>query len=491
MEKSYQLLCLIFITGTLLLSPTGSNAQWQADVRLTNEPAYSWTTDNNAWCIASSDKVVHVVWFDLRDNGNSEIYYRRSADAGETWGEEIRLTNNSDMSRFPSVAVSGSVVHVVWEDNRDGNPEIYYKRSTDAGITWEADVRLTNNSAISAEASVAVSGSNVHVVWTDDRDGDYEIYYKSSTDGGLTWGADTRLTNHTAYSRMPSVAVSGSLVHVVWADRLDRESYDEVYYKCSTDGGITWGTDTRLTNNSDYFSSWLASVSASGPVVHVVFTGNRDGDTEIYYKRSTDSGLNWSAVIRLTNNTGFSESPSVIASVQAVHIVWADSRDGNYEIYYKRSTDGGVNWGSDTRLTDGSDQSVNSSVTVSGSVVHVVWKDLRDGNWEIYYKRDPTGNINGITNINSQIQKEFSILQNYPNPFNKSTVIHWESPVGCWQTLKVYDIYGKEIFKLVDEYRPAGEQQAEFSGISYPDGIYFYQLKAGNFVQTRQMILIK
>ena len=81
--------------------------------------------------------------------GTDEIYYKRSTDAGVNWGTDTRLTNNTADSWYPSVAVSGSVVHVVWDDNRDGNSEIYYKRSTDAGVNWGADTRLTNNTAYS------------------------------------------------------------------------------------------------------------------------------------------------------------------------------------------------------------------------------------------------------------------------------------------------------------------------------------------------------
>ena len=82
-----------------------------------------------------------------------------------------------------------------------------------------------------------------------------------------------------------------------------------------------------------------------------------------------------------------------------MHVVWSGSRDGgNAEIYYKRSTDGGSSWEAGKRLTDNSAVS-KASVSVSGSVVHVVWSDERDGNYEIYYKRDLTGNVTAIKNM--------------------------------------------------------------------------------------------
>jgi hypothetical protein len=87
---------------------------------------------------------------------------------------------------------------------------------------WEPDVRLTNNSfsswmSYNNARNIAASGDSVHVVWYDNRNGasNYEIYYKRSTDGGISWGTDKRLTVSMAYSGIPSLAASGTEVHVI------------------------------------------------------------------------------------------------------------------------------------------------------------------------------------------------------------------------------------------------------------------------------------
>ena len=76
------------------------------------------------------------------------------------------------------MAASGTDVHVVWEDERDGNQEIYYKRSTDDGVSWGSDTRLTNSADSSSCPSVAVTGTAVHVFWSDKRNGNFEPYHK-------------------------------------------------------------------------------------------------------------------------------------------------------------------------------------------------------------------------------------------------------------------------------------------------------------------------
>jgi hypothetical protein len=97
--------------------------------------------------------------------------------------------------------------------------------------------------------------------------------------------------------------------------------------------------------------------------------------------------------------------------------------------------------------------------------------------------------------VNPSVLTDYYLGQNFPNPFNPNTKISWQSPVGSWQTLKVYDVLGNDVATLVDEYREAGSYEVEFNSSSinhHPSsGIYFYQLKAGSFIQTKKMVLIK
>ncbi|MBS4036433.1 MAG: T9SS type A sorting domain-containing protein [Ignavibacterium sp.] len=97
----------------------------------------------------------------------------------------------------------------------------------------------------------------------------------------------------------------------------------------------------------------------------------------------------------------------------------------------------------------------------------------------------------GISNLDIQLPNRFYLSQNYPNPFNPSTKISWQSPVGSHQTIKVFDVLGKEIATLVDEYRDAGSYEVNFNASSLSSGIYFYQLNAGAFVKTMKMTYLR
>ena len=90
-----------------------------------------------------------------------------------------------------------------------------------------------------------------------------------------------------------------------------------------------------------------------------------------------------------------------------------------------------------------------------------------------------------------QVPASFSLLQNYPNPFNPSTKIQYSLPGNHLVTLKVYDLLGREVTTLVNEKQAAGSYQVEFGTDGLASGVYFSRLRAGSFVETKKMLLMK
>ncbi len=479
MKNKFVLLIMLLVFKGALIS------QWQPDVRLTNVPIGSVTSYTK--CVAAAGNYIHVTWMDLR-NGNLEIYYKRSNDEGNSWGNDVRLTNDPADSDYPAISVSGQMVHIVWQDRRDTNIEVYYKRSADGGATWDADVRLTANIYGSWNPSVTSSGSDVIAAWYDSRDLNTEIYIKRSTNGGLTWSADTRLTNNTGSSQLPSLYMDGSLVHLAWTD--NRDGNPETYYKRSSDGGVTWGTDTRLSFNTS--DSWYTSVSASGQNVHVVWRDDRHITKEIYYNGSTNGGLTWSGFdTRITSNSVNSEHPSISCSGPNLHLVYQNNQNTNLQIYYRKSTNSGTNWSGEIRLTNTAYTSARPSVSVSGNAVHTVWHDSRNGGENIYYKRDPSGNPVGVTGNGTGVPTDFSVSQNYPNPFNPVTVIKYQLPQAAYVSVMLYDQLGRETMALYSGENQAGYYQLTVNGTNLASGIYYCRLIAGNYTKIIKMSLIK
>jgi enterochelin esterase family protein len=120
-----------------------------------------------------------------------------------------------------------------------------------------------------------------------------------------------------------------------------------------------------------------------------------------------------------------------------------------------------------------------------------LWRASIDRILEYFYPYNSTG----IKSEKSHTRNDFVLYDNYPNPFNPATKIRWQSPIGVWQTLKVYDILGKDVATLVNEYKPAGTYELSWNASSaaggLPSGIYFYRLTAGDYSSVKKMILLK
>ena len=148
------------------------------------------------------------------------------------WAPTKRLTWNSGDSFFPGIAVDSSGnPHVVWVDSTPGKYEIYYKNSTDAGVTWLTSQRLTWNPGNSDNPDIVIDTSgNVHMVWSYDFGG--FIVYKKSMDGGATWTSAQRLTWVPGLPSLPVIAADSSEnLHLVFYSFIEGGENAEVFYR--------------------------------------------------------------------------------------------------------------------------------------------------------------------------------------------------------------------------------------------------------------------
>jgi hypothetical protein len=373
---------MIFVLGIVLSAQT-ARADWGATRRLT------WTADASdtpAVAVGSTGSV-HVAWTDYTP-GNPEIYYKKSGDGGATWGPNKRLTWTSGDSFAPAIGIdSGGGVHILWYDSTPGNYEIFYKRSPDGGATWGSVQRLTSTTGDSRFPVMAIDpGDDIHIGWSDDTPGNPDIYYRRSTNGGSGWGAVQRLTWTAGNSQTPALAAgSASDVHVAWID--DTPGNPELHYRRSTDGGAAWDAVQRLSSTAGKsYSPALAMNSINA--VYVFWEDDTPGNYELHYRRSPDAGATWNAAQRLTWTSGDSFSPAAaMTSGNNLHVVWSDYSAGNPDLYSRVRPAGSSTWSAVQRLTWTPEDSAAPAMAVDSSGnIHVFWSDFSPGNYEIYYK---------------------------------------------------------------------------------------------------------
>ena len=361
----------ILVVVCLLSVAMTLGAAWTTK-RLTNTTGYSGWPD-----IAVDGSNVYAVWYD-HSSGNNDIYFRRSTNGGSGWQTAKKLTTNAADSSYPAIAVDGSNIYAVWQDNTPGNYEIYFRKSTDGGATWLTARKVMSTTGESSYPAIAVSGSNVYVVWNDNTPGNWEIYLRRSTDGGATWQTYKRVTNSAMASTFPAVAVDGSNVHVVWEDYAPGNF--EIYFTKSTNNGATWQTAKRLSITAS--TSYVPSVAVDGANIHVVWEDITPGVFEIFFRKSADGGATWQTTRKLTNNSNGSYSPDIAVNGSNVCVVWFNIW---CDIYFKKSADSGATWQTAEMLTIGNTGcSLSPRIAVSDSNVFVIWEDDSTGNSEIY-----------------------------------------------------------------------------------------------------------
>jgi BNR repeat protein len=358
---------------------TDSGATWKATANLSNNAGDSINPQ-----IAVSGSDVFVVWRQRTVDGDvSNVYFRRSLDDGAGWGPKVKISSSgAASSALPQVAASGSNVYVTWEDG-SSLAEVLFRRSTDNGGTWKSIVNLSHNAGDSTDPQIQVSGSNLYVAWGDLTPGNPEVFLRRSTDNGVTWKAVKNLSNNSADSYGPQVAVSGSNIYVAWYDYSPGPS--DIFFKRSTDNGVTWKAVKNLSNNAG--NSYSQQLAVDGANVYVVWQDNTPGPDDIFFNRSTDNGAMWMSGVNLSNNVAESANPQIAVESGNVYVVWQDNTPGDNDIFFQRSTDNGAMWETAINLSNNAGDSANPQIAVYGTKVYVVWNDISPGNYDIFIRR--------------------------------------------------------------------------------------------------------
>lgn len=355
------------------------------------------TEDSVYGQVRSSDGNIYVVWQESvpgNTDRNYEIFFKKSSDEGNSFGEKIRLSDNIGFSEHPQMASENRNVYVVWADNTNVNKQIYFKKSNDGGDSFEEQMLLSDGNSNAFNQEISSFGENVYIVWLEKVPyGPYRIMLASSNDGGDTFHKPIKLSENAMAQTYPKISAFDNNVYVVWnvEDRLDTKN--GVYFISSLDNGMTFGNTSKLnTEEKDFGEPQVATYENQ---VYVIWGGSDTNRLKnLSLTKSDDYGQTFSEINKIseTDHGKLSEPSNVEIMADQnnrVFIAWQDKMNPSDkdEIFFASSTDRGESFSGVTNLSNNADISECPSIIAVNDMVFATWEDLTPGNHEVLFAR--------------------------------------------------------------------------------------------------------
>ena len=241
------------------------------------------------------------------------------------------------------------------------------------------------------DSSLAVdSAGNAYAVWTDNRNGNEDIYFAYRPAGG-NWDPNVQVNDDvTSYNQTsPSIAVDSSEnAYAVWTDR--RNGNEDIFFAFRPAGG-DWGANVRINDDGGSSYQALADIAVtSGGDAYAVWRDGRDGFRDIYFAYRP-SGGGWGANVKVNDDLGSSDKdhPAIaVDNIGNAYAIWDDDRNGNQDIYSAYRPESG-DWGTNVLVNDDLDPDFDQeypdiAVDATGNA-YAVWNDERDYGYSLFF----------------------------------------------------------------------------------------------------------
>jgi photosystem II stability/assembly factor-like uncharacterized protein len=362
----------------------------------------------------------------------------RSSDSTETW-EQI----NNGLNTLQAKSIFQMLIYneAIYAATIDG---IY--KSTDGGDNWvKKSEGITIGPGAIYEFTASIFEYN-DVLFTGAWNGIYR-----STDFGESW----EITNVSGEGIFPGFFINhyGTLF-------LARENINTPYGYVSSDDGETWEPLSTI----------------SGPTITFFSEPNRLWAGTIFgVWLSTDNGDSW-----VHRSEGLPPDPYNSSIIRVNGKLVSSVKFGGSGVFY--SDDDGEYWAD---FSNGLPflNSIEKLIVYGDRILAAT----SDGLWQ----RDTTDVVTGLADNESDLPRGFLLSQNYPNPFNARTTIGYSLSEPSEVTIEIFDILGRRVAEIHEGEKPAGEHRLSWSAEGQPSGVYFYQIQAGDYTETRKMLLLR
>ncbi|MGH1362685.1 MAG: T9SS type A sorting domain-containing protein [Calditrichia bacterium] len=478
---------------------------------------------------------------DLSTGFISEGVYS-TTDGGVTWAGSDTCQGNpiTFHKGDPGIAIDKDGTFLII---RLGSfPGLFSHFSTDNGQTWSGQNTIATNdqdrATLTSDGIISSSHyGRSYAAWVRFAP-PFAVFHASTDDGGANWTSPAQVNNPSQRSQGGELSTGpNGEVYVTWAGVINTSPFTEdiLGFARSTDGGTSW----IVTENAADMNGIAGIFSDKGnirvnglPRIDVdktngVHSGNiyivttqttlspAGNDPDIIMYRSIDGGATFSSGIRVNqdalNNGKTQYFPTVhVSDDGVVNVLYYDDRNTATDstgVFMSRSNDGGVSW-TDWQVSDHNFKPSpigqlgqgyqGDNIGLSSTADHLipVWMDNSTGRYQLWSSRIPFSEV-GISDEPSPLSNDFQLSQNFPNPFNPSTTIPIAVKKRGYAKLAVYDLQGRQIALLLNDFVNVGEQNIKWNGIDSSEspmasGVYFYKLEVdGVVVSVRKMMLLR
>ncbi|HWN83242.1 MAG TPA: hypothetical protein VNM87_14190, partial [Candidatus Udaeobacter sp.] len=457
----------------------------------------------NETAIAALDDTV-IAAFHSYGAPNLVFGVARSIDGGHAWQHQFVTGFHTNVSD-PCVKAGGDgrwYLSYIGSGGAGGSDfDFFVRASTDAGATFGAPVAVTSNTTFDDKPYLAASGTHLLAAYADFAFSPAKLRVVRSTNSGLSFDHDTILAVNSVGGNgaCPVIGPNG-VDYVFWRDSFQ----DSMWVSRSTDQGLTWSADRGIAEMFPLPSTMpggfrminlpTAAVDPLTGTLVVAFNDQRFGNPDIVSVRSTDSGLTWSAPIRVNDDVGTTAQffPWITFDPHGnAHVCWYDRREDGFKIdvYAARTTNGGLSFEANQRVTAAAytpvlpwDTTVPfigdyNGISANSTTVFPCYQDAREGNQDVYVALLPSGSTTGLAGGAPPAGQ--ATLLGTPNPFAGRVLLRAHGRGGAPVT--IVTAVGRRVRML----ELGGDGTATWDGrddqgVELPRGVYFARLGNGD-----------
>lgn len=427
------------------------------------------------------ENLFYLNWLETKES-RAALYFGKveiNEDSVQIQKKNISRTNENVLSFESSLA--GNELYVIWYSHEKQKAIYHQLISPDGKFIWGQEGKLlTTKRGQNSYPQFDISNKNIFVTWVNDYGNDRNIYAQLfDLKGNKLWKENGMPVIEYEGDQFGQKVISdnrGNFI-IAWIDRRFTKQFGNIYaQKLNSSGEIQWtesGIDLGTYSNSE--KSYLNLVPDEQGGAIAIFKDKREKKSEIFGQKIYSTGTYAGQILGL-------KSELIGDSVRVFWYAANENEDVIYEIQRKKDDD--IEWKTLSSLPKGNSSTIN----------YYEYKDF-PGNeglvsYRIYQKSKNNQQLSETVTL--EILKEtgdYTLYQNIPNPFSETTSISFYLPKEEFVEIEIYDVRLNPLGTIAQKIFPAGKNTVTFDAKRLTPGVYFYKMKAGDFVAVKKMVV--